>query len=100
MRDYAKMEESSLEQQCIITSLEQTCQDFREQNVATHIKFDKEKQSQTAQIQDQKGQYETTKVQLNKPSPILHVKMNNKLEFEELLLDNTLLKSVEPSIGK
>ncbi len=30
---------------------------------------------------------------MNKPNPILHVRMNNRLkEFEELLLDNTLLK--------
>jgi hypothetical protein len=33
------------------------------------------------------------KVQLNKPNPILLVSMNNRLkEFEELLLDNALLK--------
>jgi uncharacterized membrane-anchored protein len=50
--DYAKMEESSLEQQNIITGLECTCQDFKEQHVAIHIKFDKEKQSLTTQIQD------------------------------------------------
>jgi hypothetical protein len=45
-RDYAKMEESNLEQ---------TFQDLREQNVATHIKFPKGKQSFIAQIQDRKG---------------------------------------------
>ncbi len=67
--DYAKMEESNLEQQGIITNLEQTCQDLKEQQVATCIKFEREKQSLTTQIQDWNGQYETTKVQLNKPSP-------------------------------
>ncbi len=45
------------------------------------------------QIQDWKGQYEIVKVQLNKPNPILLVRMSNKLkEFEELLLDNMLFK--------
>jgi hypothetical protein len=92
-QDYAKMEESSLEQQNIITDLEHTYQDLKEQQVATHIKFDKEKQSFTTQIQNWKGQYETTKVQLNKPSPILPIIMNNRLkEFEELLSNNTLFK--------
>ncbi len=68
--DYAKMEESNLEQQSIITNLEQTCQDLREQHVATRIKFEKEKQSITTQNQDWNGQYKTTKVQLSKCSPI------------------------------
>jgi hypothetical protein len=45
------MEESSLEQG-IITSLKHTCQDFREQHVAAHVEFNKEKQSHIAQIQD------------------------------------------------
>jgi hypothetical protein len=73
--------------------LEHTYQDFMEQHVDTHIRFDREKQSLIVQIQDWKGQYEITKVQLNKPSPILPIRMNNRLkEFEELLLDNTLLK--------
>jgi hypothetical protein len=52
MQNYAKMGESSLEQHGIITSLEQTCQDLKEQQVATHIEFDKEKQSLITQIQD------------------------------------------------
>ncbi len=51
MQDYAKMEESNLEQQGIITSLEQTYQNCRKQHVVAHIEFDKEKQSFTAQIQ-------------------------------------------------
>jgi len=73
--------------------LECTCQDLKEQQVDAHIKFDREKQSVTAQIQNWKRQYETSKVQLNKPSPIPPVKKNNMLkEFEELLLDNTLFK--------
>ncbi len=72
--------------------MKHTYQDLREQHVTTHVEFNKEKQSHIAQIQDWKGQYETTKVQLNKPSTILLVRMINKLkEFEELL-DNTLLK--------
>jgi hypothetical protein len=37
------MEKSSLEQQGIITDLEHTYQDLKEQQVVTHIKFDKEK---------------------------------------------------------
>ncbi len=45
-RNYAKMEESNLEQ---------TFQDLREQNVATHIKFYREKQSLIGQIQDEKA---------------------------------------------
>jgi len=61
-RDYAKMEESNLEQQGIITNLEHTYQKLKEQHVATHIKFDKGKQSLTIQIQNWKDQYETTKV--------------------------------------
>ncbi len=73
--------------------MEHTCQDLKEQQVIAHIEFDNEKQSLTTQIQNWKGQYETTKVQLNNLSPILLIKMNNMLkEFEELLLDNTLLK--------
>ncbi len=40
------------------------------------------------------------KVQLNKPNPILLVRMNNRLkEFEELLLDNTLLKVQNQALG-
>jgi len=50
MQDYAKMEESNLEQQGIITSLEQTCQDLIEWHVVAHIEFEREKQSLTAQI--------------------------------------------------
>jgi hypothetical protein len=50
--DYAKMEEFSLEQHGIITTSEKACQDFREHHVATHIKFNREKQSFTTQIQD------------------------------------------------
>jgi hypothetical protein len=36
-QDYAKMEESNLEQHGIIINLEQTYQDLKEQHVATHI---------------------------------------------------------------
>ncbi len=42
--------ESNLEQHGIIIGLEQTCQDFREQQLVAHIEFDKEKQSLTTQI--------------------------------------------------
>jgi hypothetical protein len=65
-----RLEESSLGQHGIITGLEHTCQDLREQHVDAHIKFDMEKQSFITQIQDYKGKYETTKVQLKKPNPI------------------------------
>jgi hypothetical protein len=65
---------------------------MRVQQVATHIKFNRDKQSLIGQIQDWKGKYEIAKVQLNKPNPILLAKMNNRLKFEELLLDNTLFK--------
>ncbi len=39
------------------------------EQIATHIKSNREKQNLIVQIQDWKGQYETAKVQLNKPSP-------------------------------
>ena len=40
------------------------------------------------------------KVQLSKPSPILLIRMNNRLkEFEELLLDNTLIKVQNQALG-
>ncbi len=42
--------------------MEQTCQEFKEQQVATHIKLRKEKQTLTAQIQEWKGQYEIVKI--------------------------------------
>jgi hypothetical protein len=52
-QDYAKMEESNLEQHGIIINLEQSCQDLKEQQlVVVHIEFDREKQNLTAQIQD------------------------------------------------
>jgi hypothetical protein len=50
--NYAKMEEFGLEQHGIITTSENACQDLREHHVATHIIFNKEKQSFIAQIQD------------------------------------------------
>jgi hypothetical protein len=49
------MEESNLEQHGIIFGLEQTYQDFSEQQVVAHIEFDREKQSLIFQIQDWKG---------------------------------------------
>jgi hypothetical protein len=49
---YAKMEKISLEQHGIITISEKACQDLKEHHVAAHIKFDREKQSLIAQIQD------------------------------------------------
>jgi hypothetical protein len=45
MRGYNIMEESKMQQQSTITSLEQTCQKFKEQQVDTHIKFEKEKKN-------------------------------------------------------
>jgi hypothetical protein len=51
-QNYAKMEESNLEQHGIIIGLEQTYQDLREQHVAAHIKFDRGKQSLIDQNQN------------------------------------------------
>jgi hypothetical protein len=80
--------------------LERTCEDLKEQHVVAHIEFDWEMQNLTIQIQEWKGKYETTKVQLTKPNPILLVRMNNMLkEFEELLLDNTLFKVQNQALG-
>jgi hypothetical protein len=62
------------------SNLEQTSQNLKEQQVVAHIEFDKEKQSLITQIQDLKGQYEITKVQSSKSSPILPVRMNNRLK--------------------
>ncbi len=42
-QNYAKMEDSNLEQQGIIIDLEQSCQDLKEQQVVVHIEFDREK---------------------------------------------------------
>ncbi len=53
-QDYNKMEESNMQQYSAITGLEQTCQELREQQVVAHIKFEKEKQTFTGQIQDWK----------------------------------------------
>ncbi len=53
-RDYAKMEEYNMQQWNIITALEQTFQDLIEQQITTHIKFEREKQNLSAQIQDWK----------------------------------------------
>jgi hypothetical protein len=46
IEDYTKTEESFMQQQIIITGLEQTCQ----QHVVTHIEFEREKQILTTQI--------------------------------------------------
>ncbi len=79
--------------------MERTCQDLKEQHVVVHIEFDREKQNLIAQIQDWNSHYKIVKVQLNKPSPILLVRMNKLKEFEELLLDNTLLKVHNQALG-
>jgi hypothetical protein len=60
-------------------------------------KFEREKQTLTAQMQDWKGQYETTKVHLSKPNPILPIRMTNRLK--ELLLNNTLPKLQNQALG-
>lgn len=52
MWDYNKMEESNMQEQNTITSLEQTYQKFTQQHVATHVEFEKEKKTLIAQIQD------------------------------------------------
>ncbi len=44
------MEESSMQQQSIVTDLEWTCQDFKKQRVATYIEFEREKQTFITQI--------------------------------------------------
>jgi hypothetical protein len=41
-----------MQQQSVITNLKQTCQDLKEKQVATHMEFEREKQSLTVQIQD------------------------------------------------
>jgi hypothetical protein len=52
------------------------------------------------QIQDWKGQLELAKVQLKKPTQVIHVKIYNMLkEFEELLLNNTSLKVQNQVLG-
>jgi hypothetical protein len=57
------------------------------------FEFEKQTQALNAQIQDWKGKFKMVKVQMNKPTPVPHVIMDNRLkEFEELLLDNTLFK--------
>jgi hypothetical protein len=42
IQDYTKMDEPSMQQQNIIISLEQTYQDLKKQQVATHIEFGKQ----------------------------------------------------------
>ncbi len=64
------------------------------------INFEREKQSLITQIPYWEGQYEIAKVQLRKLSPILLVRMNNRLkEFEKLLLNNKLLKVQNEALG-
>jgi hypothetical protein len=52
MLDYAKMEESKLEQHVIITSLEHTYQDLKEQHATTCIKLTRISKKNIIQIQD------------------------------------------------
>lgn len=53
-----------------------------------------------ARAQDWKGQFEMSKVQSNKLTQALPIWMHNKLkEFEELLLNNTLLKVQNQALG-
>jgi hypothetical protein len=46
------MEESNMQQQSIITNFEQTCQDFKEQQIIVHIESEREKKTLITQIQD------------------------------------------------
>jgi len=48
--EYDKMEEFNMQQKITITSLEQTCQELKEQQIVAHIKFEKEKKTLIAQI--------------------------------------------------
>jgi hypothetical protein len=53
-----------------------------------------------AQVQDWRGKFELSKVQPNKLTQALPIWMRNKLkEFEELLLNNTLLKVQNQALG-
>jgi hypothetical protein len=61
--NYAKMEESNFEQQGIITNLEHTYWDIREQQVAAHI-----------ESLEGKGQYVTITLQL--PTTIWSLQLN------------------------
>jgi hypothetical protein len=55
--------------------------------------FEKQTQALNVQIQDWKGKLEMVKILMNKQTLVPFVKMDNILkEFEELLLDNILLK--------
>jgi hypothetical protein len=57
------------------------------------FEFEKQTQALNVQIQDWKGKLEMAKVQMNKPTLVPPVKMDNILkESEKLSLDNTLFK--------
>jgi hypothetical protein len=57
------------------------------------FEFEKQTQALNVQIQDWKGKLEMVKILMNKQTLVPFVKMDNILkEFEELLLDNILLK--------
>ncbi len=90
-----------MQQQSIIIDLEKTYQDFRKQQVATHIKFEREKQILTTQIQDWKSQYETTKVQLNKPNPISTYQDEHQVErIQGVIAEQDLVQNAKSSLGR
>ncbi len=73
--------------------MEQTYHDQKEQLVLTNTNLEGQTQALHAQIEDWKGQLELAKCTLNKPTQVIHVRIHSMLkEFEELLLNNILLK--------
>ncbi len=66
--DYNTMEQSRMQHDKAITSLEQTHQELKEQFIVANIEFEKQTQALTIQIQGKKGKLEIVKVQLNKPN--------------------------------
>jgi hypothetical protein len=89
-----------MQQEKTITCLEQTCQEFKKQLVVTNIEYEKQTQALNVEMQYYKGKLEMANVQMNIPTLVPHVKMHNMLkEFEELLLDTTLLKVQNQVLG-
>jgi hypothetical protein len=61
--------------------LEQTCQKQKYQPLVTNIELEKQTQALNAQIQDWKGKFEMTKVQLSKPIQVPPIKMHNRVQM-------------------
>jgi hypothetical protein len=72
---------------------------LKKQLELVNIEVEKKTQVLNAQIQEWKDKLEMTKVQMSNTTQ-LPIKMQNMLkEFEELLLDNTLLKIQNQVLG-